>query len=1438
MYESKHKNADKYINWLKNNAETFGIDKDNLPENPLLIKRRTTEVDRVNFVKKANESSIASMSATETAKSDADKLSNESLLLFVANDSGTINTRENKSFIEKFIGEVVSKNEQNKYITDKGELSQEGLARVRNAIFYKAYNDTDLMNKLAESLDNNAKNITNTLLGIAPKIVDVKTNIEQGNLYDVDYSNDIAEAANIFISLKEAGESIELYLQQESLFDNENTALIKDIVAIFNTNNRSTKKLMTVFNKLLDSVESLGNPNQLNLFGVSETKGKVEVLEETLRRLEDEDNAQITLFQTKREDSTEDTRSNSREQEETSQRKSKGYVGVQSFTGGTKPNKTLIDMSRKLRKPTEIRNDINKMFGVPTTSKKFNRSKKYLGYYKVMPEVIRLRYDNQIGTVMHELGHHLDKKYDFSKLNKQLIKDMINKMNPVFKENYQASELPGEAIAEFLRYYTSDPKTALEFAGDFYNLFEETLDKKDLKNIQAIRSDVLRWVNAESLEKAMSTNVPLTEQNKVSAKERIEEATTFEKYNTMLFSEYAAIERFSKTVEKLTGKKLEESLNPYVLVESTYWNDSLINGLLTGQLRDSKLQPLDIEDSLEKIIDDVGNNVPLFEHYLKLKRAISLMETKGHMFYNTEIYKDIDDMKQNLAYVEETNPELIEQSERLYKWYDKLFKAWVVDTNMLGKDSKEIYKKMREQDPYYVPLFRVKENGNIKGFKDSIADQKSAVSRLSEKGNDKDTTSPLDNIAIQVARIVNSYTKNNVLRVITNQYNTVDGLGIFLDRVPPDMVKQLVSTDDVKIRLEEQFTDIDNIDEIIQSIPDTIQSYKSSPESKEADVIGVIAEDGSRQFYQVFDVPLLEALTKMNPTQLDRYIKLIGKVTRTTTGLTTGLNPIFGFTSNAPRDFVQAWIIGSYKNPAEYVYQYAKAMFSIMTRNSNYKQFKELGGVYGSSITSELRNEKRASSEFIRHLHKYRKSDKIKAKNPLTYIAEFILDLNDAIESAPRLSEFNKAYQIAIKKKGYKEHDALMYAMRKSKDVTLNFARKGTIKSELPGQAIPYLGAGLQGMDRLRRALTSKEERTQVLIKSLTTLTLGTIILWLAHRDDEDYERLSDGIKDNYWILWKRDDGSFARVPKPKDLSTIFSASAERAMNAFFKEEGIGAFEGFFSTITDSLLPPVSTIFRPITDVYKNEKWSGGKIVPMAMENYLPRPEQYDETTSDIGVLLAQAISKVPFISGSHFASPKNMDYVLDQYYGGLADILLPMATPTTYVDVDTLRNKYGYLAKPAAAISKAGETILRKFKADPSYSNDVVNEFYELKKKTTDANNAYKKRGVISDDVDLAAETQFNAYYKAISAKWKNIDYIDKLENKTVTSGQKDAFTKLINASRFADNIKKEVIDDMQDNKLNRKSVTMLQKTIRDDIADKADEALKRYKATHKEKQ
>ena len=54
--------------------------------------------------------------------------------------------------------------------------------------------------------------------------------------------------------------------------------------------------MTAVFNKLFDTVENLGNPNQINILNETETYNKADVLEATLRRLENEDNAQGLRF--------------------------------------------------------------------------------------------------------------------------------------------------------------------------------------------------------------------------------------------------------------------------------------------------------------------------------------------------------------------------------------------------------------------------------------------------------------------------------------------------------------------------------------------------------------------------------------------------------------------------------------------------------------------------------------------------------------------------------------------------------------------------------------------------------------------------------------------------------------------------------------------------------------------------------------------------------------------------------------------------------------------------------------------------------------------------------------------------------------------------------------------------------------------------------------
>jgi disulfide oxidoreductase YuzD len=284
MYKSTKSNKGKYTTWLKNNAEKFGINPDNLPDNPVLVRVRQTDVDRAEFTKKANEPSVVAMSSTETAKADSTRLSDKILGLFVANDDGIINSAANRQFISAFMDGVVPKGDAGRHTTPDGYLSQDGLTRLRNAIFYKAYGSEKLLARIAESTDNNIKNITNALINIASRTIEIKNGIRNGSLYNVDFSTDITGAVEKYIELKANNTKIDEYLNQFAMFSDDTSKESKYILSAIEEYRRSAKKLREYFNRVFDSIEALGSPNQVNMFGESHDINKLEILDNAYLR--------------------------------------------------------------------------------------------------------------------------------------------------------------------------------------------------------------------------------------------------------------------------------------------------------------------------------------------------------------------------------------------------------------------------------------------------------------------------------------------------------------------------------------------------------------------------------------------------------------------------------------------------------------------------------------------------------------------------------------------------------------------------------------------------------------------------------------------------------------------------------------------------------------------------------------------------------------------------------------------------------------------------------------------------------------------------------------------------------------------------------------------------------------------------------------------------
>lgn len=296
--------AEPYRQFLTDNAEKFGVDKNAISstERPVLIRVRTSEVDRPQFVREANEQSIASMSAPEQAKSDAQKITGPLLSTFAPSESGEINTAQNTNFIRAFMRDVVGPNELGRYVGSKGEISQDGLTRIRNAIFARAYGDSPeglrALEKIAESPDNNVRNITNALLQRAGAFASLKEGIAKGDRYPLDVTNDLTKALGKLSSLRESGITVGDYLDQGALFGQDLTPLQQHMLYVFDGFKRSAKTISEILDGYVQGAEAAGSPKQQGFFGAEPPRPE-ELFEAAVREAVDENNKQAGLFATK-----------------------------------------------------------------------------------------------------------------------------------------------------------------------------------------------------------------------------------------------------------------------------------------------------------------------------------------------------------------------------------------------------------------------------------------------------------------------------------------------------------------------------------------------------------------------------------------------------------------------------------------------------------------------------------------------------------------------------------------------------------------------------------------------------------------------------------------------------------------------------------------------------------------------------------------------------------------------------------------------------------------------------------------------------------------------------------------------------------------------------------------------------------------------------------
>ncbi|WP_417623086.1 LPD38 domain-containing protein [Parasphingorhabdus sp.] len=269
----KNGKAEKYKQFLIDNAEQFGLNKQDIEamEAPILTRERLTELSQdelVNFTVDSNRQAGIERSPTELALTDASLFTDDELKLLNVPENGNILSSDNKAFLNSFANKL-GNNEAAKYRQSDGTWNSQFAARVNNAIFAKAYDSPDLLSASSEATTKESANLINALVNGASKVAALKgpaDGVSVGNAFGQELAETVSSAANMIIKSRRDNLSIDDMISQQDAFtdrDEEAEALAK----LLSKNIRSAKKMSAIINSIADDIDAaLINAEQADIF--------------------------------------------------------------------------------------------------------------------------------------------------------------------------------------------------------------------------------------------------------------------------------------------------------------------------------------------------------------------------------------------------------------------------------------------------------------------------------------------------------------------------------------------------------------------------------------------------------------------------------------------------------------------------------------------------------------------------------------------------------------------------------------------------------------------------------------------------------------------------------------------------------------------------------------------------------------------------------------------------------------------------------------------------------------------------------------------------------------------------------------------------------------------------------------------------------------------
>ena len=270
-----------YRDYLVENAETFGLSREAVErvDSPVLVREVQGDIsaDAMNDII-GSTTGGSRMGASENAQADADKLTHTVMDTYVPNEKGDLTTAANRDFVAGVLHKVVGQGELNAYLDKDGHVNADGIQRVKRALFAAAYGDDEIVAKMAESTDDDTRNVSNGLMAAAPMMA--RLSVKKDVPYMRELRDAIADAVKQLDTLRRSGDSVKDYLGAQALFsEHEDSAEMREILSFLDENKRSGKRIGNYFTHIAEALDGMENPTDSDLFE-TQLPSLMDVLEE------------------------------------------------------------------------------------------------------------------------------------------------------------------------------------------------------------------------------------------------------------------------------------------------------------------------------------------------------------------------------------------------------------------------------------------------------------------------------------------------------------------------------------------------------------------------------------------------------------------------------------------------------------------------------------------------------------------------------------------------------------------------------------------------------------------------------------------------------------------------------------------------------------------------------------------------------------------------------------------------------------------------------------------------------------------------------------------------------------------------------------------------------------------------------------------------------